>query len=147
MSLATCEVAPQTVNAATIAVFLCGFEIPVVKADLKKMTKKTEITTTASLYGGVIWEEFSPGASGGTFDFDSQWRASGDVLPPSVRTGAIYPVSLYVRRPGTASAGDAGSAFTFNFFVENASMSFDPKSGVIDWKVSGAATGPIIEPS
>jgi hypothetical protein len=69
------------------------------------------------------------------------------VLPPDVITGKIYPVSLYVRRPATNSVTDPGSAFTFNLFVENVSLSFDPKTGVIDWKVSGAATGPIIDPT
>jgi hypothetical protein len=146
MALA-CEVSPAVISSASIAVFVCGFEVPVEKADLKQMAKKTEVTSTASLYQGVIWEEFAPGASGGTFDFDSKWRPSGSVLPPSLRTGAIYPVSLYVRRPLTNGATDAGSAFSFNFFVENVSLTFDPKSGVIDWKVSGAATGPIIQPT
>lgn len=141
------EVAPPTVPSATIAVFLSGFEVPVIKADLKKTVKKTEVTSTASLYAGVIWEEYAPGCKGGTFDFDAQWRASGTVLPPAVREGAIYPVALYVRRPLTNGPTDPGSAYTFNFLVESSSLSFDPKSGVIDWKCNGACTGPIIEPS
>lgn len=146
MTLA-CEVSPPVIGSATIAVFICGFEIPVEKADLKKMAKKTDVTSTASLYGGVIWEEYAPGASGGTFDFDTKWRAAGTILPPTLRCGAIYPVALYVRRPGTQSSTDAGSAYTFNWFLENQTLGFDPKTGVIDWKCSGPATGPIIEPT
>lgn len=146
MTLA-CEVSPSVLGSATIAVYICGFELPVEKADLKKTTKKTEVTSTASLYGGVIWEEFAPGASGGMFDLDTKWRASGTILPPSLRNGAIYPVALYVRRPQTAGVTDPGSAYSFNFFVENQSLAFDPKTGVIDWKVSGPVTGPLAEPT
>lgn len=146
MSLA-CEVTPTVLQGAQVALFLCGIEVPVEKMDLKKTAKKTEVTSTSSYFAGQLWEEFAPGSSGGSFNWDSKWRVNQQVTPPSVRQGAIYPVAVYVRRPLANGATDPGSAFSFNLFVESNDLTLDPKTGVIDWKVNGSATGPIVDPT
>lgn len=147
MSLTTCEVTPTTLQGSQVALYICGIEVPIDKADLKRMAKKTEITSSVSYYNGVIWEEYSPGPSGGSLNWDSKWRVNQTITPPDVRPGAIYPVAAYVRRPGTTGPSDPGSAYTMNLFVESNDVTFDPRAGVIEWKCSGTATGPIINPS
>lgn len=146
MTLA-CEVAPVTISGAAVALFICGLEVPVEKIDFKRMAKKTEVTSSVSYYQGQIWDEFSPGAAGATLNWDSKWRVGQTVAPTSVRPGAIYPVSAYVRRPGANGASDPGSAYSMNLFVEDSSLTLDPKAGVVDWKCSGTATGPVIDPT
>lgn len=143
----SCEASPTVLNGSAAALFICGFEVPIEKVELKRSAKKTEITSSASYFNGVLWEEYSPGASGGSLSFDSKWRIQMAVSPPSIRAGAIYPVALYTRRPLTLGPGDQGSAFALNLFIDDNSITVDPRQGVIDWKVSGTVTGPIIDPA
>jgi hypothetical protein len=145
MSLA-CEVTPTVLQGATVALFLCGIEVPIEKAELKKHAKKTETTSSVSFYNGQLWEEYAPGPSGGSLSWDSKWRVGQQIIPPSVRPGAIYPVAAYVRRPFANGPGDPGVAYAMNLFIDDNSITLDPKAGVIEWKCSGTATGPIIDP-
>jgi hypothetical protein len=145
MSLA-CEVTPTVLQGAQVALFICGIEVPVEKVDMKKHAKKTETTSSVSFFNGQLWEEYAPGPSGGSVSWDSKWRIGQQVTPPSVRPGAIYPLAVYVRRPGAQGAGDPGSAYSFNVFIDDNSLTLDPKAGTIEWKVSGTATGPILDP-
>lgn len=146
MALA-CEQAPVTLQGSAVGVYICGLEIPIEKADLKRMAKKTEVTASTSFFGGQIWDEFAPGSSGGSLNWDSKWRVGQLVSPPSVRPGAIYPVLAYVRRPLTNGPSDVGSAYSMNLFIDDSSITLDPKAGVIEWKCSGTATGPVIDPT
>jgi hypothetical protein len=146
MSLA-CEINSTVIPSAAVAMFICGIEIPVEKVELKKHAKKTETTCSVSFYNGQLWEEYAPGPSGGTVNWDSKWRVGQAVTPPSVRPGGIYPIAVYVRRPFFNGPTDPGSAFSMNLFVDDNSLTLDPKAGVIDWKCSGTATGPILDPA
>ncbi len=140
-----CEISPAVIPGSLVGLFLCGIEVPIEKADLKKHAKKTEITSSASLYGGVLWEEYAPGPSGGSLSWEAKLRVGQVVNPTSIRQGGIYPIALYERRPFTNGPSDPGSAFTFNLYIDDSSLTFDPKTGVIDWKVSGTVTGPIVD--
>jgi hypothetical protein len=146
MSLA-CEVTPTVLQGANIALFLCGIEVPVEKVELKKHAKKTETTSSVSFYNGQLWDEFAPGTSGGTVSWDSKWRINQQITPPSIRPGAIYPVAVYIRRPLTLGPTDPGSAYSLNLFIDDSSLSLDPKSGVIEWRCAGTGSGPIIDPT
>lgn len=145
MSLA-CEVSPTVLNGAQTALFVCGIEVPIEKMDLKRTAKKTEITSSVSYYAGTLWEEYCPGPSGGSLNWDSKWRINQTITPPAIRPGAVYPVAVYIRRPLTNGPADPGSAYTMNVFIESNDLTLDPKSGVIDWKCSGTCSGPIIDP-
>ncbi len=147
MSLATCEVSPVVLQGANIALQLCGIDVPVDKVDIKRHAKKTEVTSTASYQGGIIWDEFAPGTSGGTVSWDGHWRVSQAIVPPDVIPGKIYPCRAFVRKSGTNGTNDPGSYYGFNVFIDDNSLTLDPKSGVITWKVSGTATGPISNPT
>lgn len=138
-----CAVSPVVLQGANIALHICSQEVPVDKVDIKRHTKKTEVTSTASYNGGIIWEEFAPGTTGGAVSWDGHWRVSQAVTPPDVQTGKIYAAKAFVRKPGTNSASDQGSYYSMNVFIDDSSLTLDPKSGVITWKVSATATGPI----
>jgi hypothetical protein len=140
-----CEIAP--VQGFSVAVTLCGIEVPCVKIDLKLMTKKVDITSTASYVNNILWEEFTPGASGATLSFDSVWRIGQVVTPPSVRVGAIYPAQVFVRRAATNGPSDPGSFYSFNVFVDDSALTLDPLQGKIDWKFSGTVTGAVTYPA
>jgi hypothetical protein len=146
MSLVACEVAPVVLQGANIDLKLCGLSVPVDKIDIKRHAKKTEITSTASYQNGVVWDEFSPGSSGGTISWDGHWRVSQIVQPPYVIPGKIYPFRAYVSRAGSSSPNDPGIYYSGNVFIDDNSLTLDPKSGVITWKVSGTCTGPITDP-
>lgn len=145
MALETCNVSPVVLQGASVGLYLCDIEVPVDKIDLKRHAKKTEVTSTASYSGGRIWEEFAPGASGGSLSWDGHWRVSQAVRPPDVKPGYIYPAKAYVRKPATNSANDPGSYYSFNVFVDDNSLTLDPKGGIITWKVSTTITGPMTE--
>lgn len=142
-----CAVSPVVLQGANIALKICDQEVPVDKVDIKKHSKKTEVTSTASYNGGIIWEEFAPGTSGGSMSWDGHWRVSQAVTPPDVRTGKIYAVKAFIRKAATNSASDPGSYYSMNVFIDDSSLTLDPKSGVITWKVSATVTGPITEPT
>src|SRR3954463_3233882 len=118
MTLA-CEVAPSTLIGANVAFFVCGTEVPIEKADFKMSAKKTEVTSTASVVNGVVWEEFSPGSSGGSVSWDCSWRVGQVVAPPTVRPGAIYPVQAYPIR--------TGSPYACNVFIDSSDITLDPR--------------------
>ena len=145
-NLVSCQVAPVVLQGADIDLQLCGISVPVDKVDIKRHAKKTEITSTASYTNGVVWDEFAPGSSGGTVSWDGHWRVSQTIQPPHVIPGKVYPCKAYARRALSQGPGDPGIFYQFNIFVDDCSLTLDPKSGVITWKVSGTATGPIIDP-
>jgi hypothetical protein len=147
MALTTCEVSPVVLQGANVGLQICGTDVPVDKIDLKIHTKKTEVTSTASNSGGTIWEEYAPGSSGGTVSWDGHWRVSQIVRPPDLITGKIYPAKAFARKAGTNGATDPGLFYSFNIFVDDSSLTLDPKSGVITWKVSTTVTGAITYPS
>jgi hypothetical protein len=147
MALDNCVVAPTVLQGANIAMQLCGTEIPVDKIDIKRHAKKTEVTSTASFQGGKIWDEFAPGSSGGTCSFDGHWRVSQTIQPPHIIPGNIYPAKAYVRKAGTNGATDTGLFYSMNLYIDDMSLTLDPKSGVITYKVSATATGPITDPA
>jgi hypothetical protein len=143
----SCEVPPTVLSGSDVALFVCGLEVPIEKCEVKKHAKKTETTSSVSVWGGQLWDEFAPGASGGTVSWDSKWHVSQQIVPPAIRQGAIYPIAPYVRRPFTNGASDPGSAFSMNLLIEDNTITLDPKSGVIDWKAGGTVTGPIVDPT
>jgi hypothetical protein len=67
--------------------------------------------------------------------------------PPDLITGKIYPAKAFARKAGTNGATDPGLFYSFNIFVDDSSLTLDPKSGVITWKVSTTVTGAITYPS
>lgn len=143
----SCEVPPTVLTGASTALFVCGIEVPMTKIEVKKHAKKTETTSSLSVYEGQVWEEYGPGPSGATLSWESQWRVTQQIVPPAIRQGAIYPVAGYVRRPLWSGPNDAGSAYVMNLFIDDNTITLDPKAGVVDWKVSGTATGPILDPT
>lgn len=143
MATLACEIAPITLLGGNSALFVCGLEVPFEKAELKLTTKKTDITSTASYSNGIIYEEHSPGATSGELSWDTKWRASTSVAPPNLRQGAIYPVQLYVVRAGAVGPGNAGTFYAMNVFIDSNALTFDPKNGTIEWKISATVTGPV----
>jgi hypothetical protein len=146
MALTNCEVSPVVLQGANIDLQICGTSVPVDKIDIKRHAKKTEVTSTASFQGGAIWDEFAPGTSGGSVSWDGHWRVSQTVQPPHVIPGKIYPCKAFARKAGTNGVTDPGLFYQMNVFIDDCSLTFDPKSGVITWKVSATATGPIADP-
>lgn len=146
MSLA-CEIPANILEGGKAALFICAIECPVEKMDLKFQSKKTDVTSTASYYNGVIWDEFQQGATGASVSWDTRWRVNQQITPPQIRTGAIYPIAVYVRRPQATGPSDPGAAYTMNLFIDSSDLSFDLKNGTIDWKVSGSSSGPVTNPS
>lgn len=149
--MALCEVTPVTLSGAQTALKMgCPgqmVEVPFSSMNLKKAAKKDEVTGSTSVTGGKVWDEYASGSSGGSFDFSSQWRPTALVQPPMIRQGATYRVEAYVRRPGWNNAADLGSAYVFNAIIDSNDLTFDPKRGFLDWKVSGTATGEMTDPA
>jgi hypothetical protein len=120
------------------------------KTEIKKTAKTTDVTgsTSGAVVDGVlqIWQEFSPGPSGGTLAAEGWWRVGQPITPPLLRQGAIYAMLAYIRRPGFSGPADPGSAYTFNAIVNDNTVTLDPNSGAIAWKLSATMTGPILDP-
>ena len=49
--------------------------------------------------------------------------------------------------PILAGATDPGLFYSMNLYIDDLSITLDPKSGVVTFKVSSTATGPITEPA
>ncbi len=148
-TLTNCEVSPVILQGANIALQMCDIDIPVVKIDLKLHAKKTDITSTASYQASTqqVFEEYASGALGGNVSWDCQWRVSQVVKPPDLIPGRIYPCKAFARRAGTASPEDPGIFWSFNAIIEDSSLSLDPRTGVITWKVTASCTGIITMPT
>ncbi len=142
MSILTAT-APVTMPSSGVGVEVCGVMIPVEKADFKLHCKKTEMTSTTSYHLGFLWDEFSPGNLGGSLGFESHWRITAVVTPPMLLPGYILPFRAFIRRPGTYGVRDRGVYYAFRAIVEDSSLTLDPRTGVINWKVSTTITGPV----
>lgn len=127
-----CVQSGKAVSSANLKLTICGLEFPVEKVDIKLSAKKTDITSTASVVNGIVWDEYAPGSSGGAISWDTKWRIGQQVSPKDVRAGGIYAVVI------TATA-----SWTASTFVDSNDISIDVRSGVIEWKVAATATGPI----
>lgn len=145
------EQAPVALTGAAVALFISGTEMPMSKTEVTKSAKNTEVTgsTSGAVVGGVfqIWSEFAPGPSGGQFRSEGHWRVTSPITPPMLRQGAIYPVLAYVRRPGFNNAIDPGSAYSLSIIVDENSVTLDPNTGDIAWRLTAKATGPIQDPA
>ncbi|SRR5579871_5833371 len=145
------EQSSVTLTGASVALFVNSTEMPMSKVEIKKMAKKTEVTgsTSGAVVAGVnqIWQEYSPGPSGGSLSAEGHWRVGQPITPPQLRQGALYAISAYVRRPGWLNAADPGSAYVGTIFVEDNSVVLDPNSGAVDWRLAASFSGPILDPA
>lgn len=139
-------VSPSVLTGAQVALFITDIEVPMSKGEIKRNAVKTDVTGSTSVSSGVVWNEFGQGPSGGTFNWEGHWRVGQVVAPPDVIQGQTYAIKGYVRRPGWNGVADAGSYWGGNLFIEDNSMTLDPKLGSIDWRVSGTFNGPITPP-
>lgn len=125
-------------------------ELPMTKTDVKLTGEKTEVTGSFSLAEAnsttKIWSQYGEGKSGGTVSWQSFWLTGQIVAPMDIWQGDTYRFRQFVRRPGWLNGGDLGSCYDDMLFIDDKSMSLDPKTGVISWDVTTTANGAIFEP-
>lgn len=148
MPIAT--VAPTTVQGARVALAVNNagnaLEISIKKMDISINGKKTEITSSTNYDATLdrVWEDYDPGALGGTFNCEAEVRAA-TANGMSILPGFKYNFYAYIRRP--LPPGDPVGAFwNFVALVEKSDFACDPKTGVIEWKLSTTICGPVVYP-
>lgn len=149
--MAIVPVAPLVYTGAQVALFFVGpngdVEVPMTKGELKLAAEKTEVTGSTSVSGGKVWKEFGEAPSGGTFNWEAFWRVGQTITPPQVQKGNTYTVKIYNRRPGWLAQNDPGSCHVGNLYIDDNSLTFDPKVGGLAWRVTGTFNGPVQDPT
>lgn len=147
--------APIVIAGAGTALFVvqagAGTEFPMTKCDVKIAADKTEVTGSFSVFSQPtgfkkVWKEFGQGSSGGSCSWQSYWRVNQIVAPMDLVIGETYNIRPYVRRPQWVDNADPGSYFDLDLFIDDNSLSLDPKGGVIEWSVTTTLNGYAVFP-
>lgn len=116
-------------------------EVPMVKGELKFSADKGEATSSLSVVNQVVFKEYGRGPTGASFNWDSNWRVGANPAPTELSVGAIYQAWIYFRRPGWNNAADVGGSYNMYLFMDEVSLTFDPRSGVFEWRAGATMTG------
>jgi hypothetical protein len=126
-------------------------EVPIIKGEFKIAAKKTESTGSTSIGPSPtttkIWEEYGQGPSGWGFNWNGCWRIGQVLTPLSIVQGETYGMTAYARRPGWNGPADPGVGYTGALYIEDNSITLDPRSGIIEWKVTGSGQGTLTFPT
>jgi hypothetical protein len=146
---------PLVITGASSALFIGGAEMPMIKTEIKLSSKLDESTGSTSIFGGAVWADYGAGPRMWTVTANGVVRSVSLALgittglsPLDIIHGYTYAMTAYVRRPNWSGGTDAGLGYWGNVIVEESPVPvFDPRSGGMEWSMSGKGQGPLNGPA